>query len=654
MKRALRISPTLLAFVFALAAIAPARQAAAQAPPIDVEFGYRFTDISGNEDMYRTQIDEREGFILRSLTLDTAALGGPNALFDHVSFNATDLGVGPSGGFHLDAGRSGLWRLRASYSRRDYFSALPGFANPFLDAGIVPGQHTLDRVRHMFDADIEILPGGMITPIIGYSRNSYQGPGSTTYHVGQDEFRLSQNLSDLDQEVRVGASFQAGPVTGQVIQGWRKLSSEETLQLAPGAGNGNNAAPVLGVPVNLTSFLRTSATDVNTPTTSAYVTARFGRVRLVGSYTRAKGSSDTAEQEDLTGNLVSFEISRFFRGLTEASSVNAQATQWTGLARAEVTLTDGIDFEASWSRLHRERDGFALVSSLYADTSSFSNLGLGSLLDLLQANTSLETTDTMYEASLAARGLGPVSLRGGYSQTKREIVVSADPSEIVVPGGQGGSFERTIKSYSGAATYSAFGLTLGADYRGDRGDRTVVRTDFRERDRYRVRAAWAWKDLLRISANGSQVDEKNDDPGIGRDGRIRQYGGEVEVSPAKPLHIRFGADKYRADNTILFRVPQDFTIETSLHRENGTSYEGGVGLVLPRVILDASYGRFKNDGIFPFAIDRVRARVEVPITAQFSGAAEWMKDKYTERSSTEPNLGNFDANRYGVFVRWHL
>jgi len=197
MKRALRI-PTLFSALFALLAVVPARPASAQAPPIDVEVGYRFTHISGNEDMYRTQIDEREGFLLRSLSLDTAALGGPNALFDHVHLVATDIGVGPSGGFRLDAGHSGLWRLRATYSRRDYFSALPGFANPLLDSGIIPGQHTLDRVRNMFDADIEILPGGMITPIVGYSRNSYQGPGSTTYHVGQDEFRLSQNLADLD------------------------------------------------------------------------------------------------------------------------------------------------------------------------------------------------------------------------------------------------------------------------------------------------------------------------------------------------------------------------------------------------------------------------------------------------------------------------
>jgi len=438
------------------------------------------------------------------------------------------------------------------------------------------------------------------------------------------------------------------------VQGWRKFTSDESLRLAPGAGNGNSPGPILGVPQTLTSFVRSSSTDVNTPTTSAYVTGRFGRLSVVGSYTRAKGSSDTAEQEDLTGNLASFEISRFFRGLSDSSSVRAEATQWTGLARAEYSIVDGVDFEASWSRLHRERDGFALVTSLYTDTSSFSGFGLGSLLDLLQANTSLETTDTVYEASLAARGLGPVAVRGGYSQTNREIVVSADPSEIVVPGGQGGTFDRTIKSYNAAVTYSANGVTVGADYRGDRGDRTIVRTDFRERDRYRVRAAWAWKELVRVSANGSQVDEKNRDAGIDRDGRIRQYGGEVEINPEKPLRLRFGADRYRADNTSLIRVPQDFTITTSVHRETGTSYEGGLSLVLPTVILDASYGSFKNEGIFPFVIDRFRARVEVPITTQFSGAAEWMKDKYSERSSTEPNLGNFDANRYGVFVRWHL
>ena len=49
---------------------------AAQTTPVDVEIGYRWTDISGNEDMYRTQINEDEGLLIRALTISSVDFGG--------------------------------------------------------------------------------------------------------------------------------------------------------------------------------------------------------------------------------------------------------------------------------------------------------------------------------------------------------------------------------------------------------------------------------------------------------------------------------------------------------------------------------------------------------------------------------------------------
>ena len=95
-------------------------------------------------------------------------------------------------------------------------------------------------------------------------------------------------------------------------------------------------------------------------------------------------------------------------------------------------------------------------------------------------------------------------------------------------------------------------------------------------------------------------------------------------------------------------------MQPSVHREDGTSYEGSVGFVIPRVSLEASYGRFENKGVFAFVVDRARVRAEVPVAAGFSGVAEWSRDKYSERAAVPANLGNYFANRYGVFVRWHL
>jgi hypothetical protein len=647
MRTTIRCLPLALLLLMACAA------GAAQTVPLDITFGYRFTDITGSSDEYRSQINDREGILLRNVTFATADFGGATGLVDHFRFDASDLGVGPAGALRLEAGRSRLYNLRFSYRRAESFSALNDFANPLFPT-VIPGQHTINRVRNLFDAEIELLPGRAITPILGYTRNTYTGPGRTTFHVGQDEFRLASDLDDIDQEVRAGLAFDVGPVTGRFVQGWRQFRDHESLTLAPGEKNGNNSGPVLGVPVNLSDFNRTNSTKTNTPSTFALVTGRLGsRVKLIGSYQRASAEADTSESEGLTGNLISFEISRFFSGLTETASTKSKATFWRGSGRAEISITDGVDLTAGFARRHRYLDGFALVSTLYLNTVTFAGLDPPNLLVLLQSQNAMDRTDNVYDVTLSARAVGPFALRAGWSQTQQDVTVTEDLSEIVVPGNQGGSFGRRVNAYSAGATYSIKGFTLGADYQGERANAPIVRTDFIDRDRYRLRLAWTEGDLLHVSLNGSQTDSSNDRPGIGYDGRMREYGGDLEITPVKPLHLRFSAGKYQADSRIPFRRPEDFTTAVSNHNERGLSLEGGIGLVFPWASLEGSYARFENQGSYAFTIDRARFTGEVPVTAAFAFVGEWMRDKYNDAPQNTGSLGKFDANRYGLYVRWH-
>ncbi len=627
---------------------------AAQTVPLDLEFGFRVVRVSGNADEYRSQINDRPGFLLRNVTFATTDFGGKTSFLDHFRVDGSDLGAGPAGSLRLEAGRAGLYSLRFSYRHADQFSALTDFANPFFPA-VIPGQHTIDRVRDLYDAEIELFPGHMITPLIGYTRNTYSGPGRTTYHVGEDEFRLASNLDDVDQEFRAGVAFNTGPVSGRIVQGWRRFRETEGLTLAPGELNGNNLDPVLGVGVNLTDLSRSTSVKTNTPTTSAVVTGRVGdRVRLIGSYQRASAEANTNESEDLSGSLVSFELSRFFAGLTETASTKSKATFWTGSGRAEVVLTDAMDLTVGYSRRHRWLDGFALVSDLYINTVTFAGQDPKNLLALLQAQDAMDRTDSVVDATVNARGLGPFGVRVGFSQNKQDVTVTPDLSEIVVPGNQGGDFSRRINTWNAGVNYSRSGFTVGADYRGDRADDPIVRTDFLDRDRYRGRISWNdTTDHVRVSANGTLTNASNDRLGIGYDARVREYGGDFEILPFKALQARFSASKYQADSTLLYRVPQDFTTADSIHKERGVSLDGGLTLTLGAFLLDGSYGRFSNRGSYPFTLDRVRGSAEVPVASAFGLVAEWMRDKYNDAKQDTGSLAKFAANRYGLFVRWH-
>jgi len=640
------------AFLLGAVLLAPAG-ASGQAIPLELELGYRFVDVNGNRDMYRSQINDREGILLHSLTFSTGTIGG--SFIDSLRVDAFDLGAGPAGRFRLEAGRTGIYRVRVEYRRMEFFSALPAFANPLLDRGIIPGQHTYDRTRNLLDVDVDILPNGVLSPIVGYSLNRYEGPARTTYDVGGDEFRLASDLEDTEQEARVGFAFRAGGFSGRVVQGWRQFRETEHLKLAPGEGSGNNIPPLLGTPVTLTDFERDSRVKVNVPVTTAYVVGRFaGRVKVSAGYVRANGDTEASETEDLTGNLVSFQISRFFQGLTEPISSRARNEQWRGHGRVEVDLADGMDVNVGYTERHRELDGFALISSLFIDTLTFTRQDPRDLERIIEANTALERTEKIFDASFDARSLGPVALRVGYEQTDQDVRVTPDPEEIVVPGGQGGDFDRRIHSWNASANFTKSGVTLGADYRRDRADDAIVRVDYIDRDRYRVRAGWSLGDRIRLSANGEQVDVSNDKPGIGFDGRIRQYGGDLEGVPVKPLTLRLSASRFEATSTIPIRQPQDFSIITSRNRERGTWLEGGASLNLTRFRLEGAVGRLENEGTFPFTINRARARAEFDWNSRLTSVVDWNGDKYSEARQENGNLGGYNGNRYGVFLRVRL
>ena len=249
----------------------PAAQTASASIPVEFELGYRFVKVSGNDDMYRTQINDRPGFLIRSLTWASTAPAG--CLLDYFRIDASDLGAGPAGSLKFSAGQVDRFRIDFSWRRTDLFSALPAFANPQLDDGVIPGQHTYDRTRDIYDATLQILPGQTLTPILGFTRNIYRGPGTTTFHLGENDFHLNEGMSAIDDEYRVGLAFNTKIVQGAVMQGYRQYRLRDTVSLIPGAGEGNVTFPILGQPVTADGIERTTNSKTNSPVTNVWIAA---------------------------------------------------------------------------------------------------------------------------------------------------------------------------------------------------------------------------------------------------------------------------------------------------------------------------------------------------------------------------------------------
>ena len=610
----------------------------------EIELGFRSDDVTGNDAMYRSMINERGGFILRSLSIT----GGKSSLFDSYRIDANDLGVSPAGTFRFEAVRQGSYKLGLTYRTNEKFHAVPTYANPLFAQGALT-QHTFDQTRSMLDLEVQFRPDSRVRPFFGYSWNRVDGPAETSYHVGQDEFLLSSELRDTDQELRGGAAFDYGRVYGEATLGYRQFKGKETLTLGKNANAGNNLTPVLGRPIVVDSLTRTGSYDGSTPFANMFVTGQVtSRLNLIGSFIHTSASADGDELENVLGSLASFPISRFYNGLEETVTSDAENTMWTGEARAEYAITDGIDFTAGYRREDRELNGSAITNSLYLDSTTFGGSDLRDFQEELIANSRMDRADDVLIATVSARHLGPFSLRGSYSQRDQEVTLTPDASEVVIDGGNAGTFNRTIDTFEVAATYARAGFNLTGSWRNDSADAPIFRTDFIDRDRYRLRASYG-RGIFHAGVMAEETDQINDNAEYGFDAKVRQYAADLDIAPVKAFRLRGSWSRYDSDSVIAIRRPENFVTTNSLYLEDGTNVSGGFGVIYKQLTFDTDAGRFENEGTSPFTMDRVRARLQWDFHAKTGIAAEWSRDKYTDEVSS---LVDFNAKRIGIFLRY--
>jgi hypothetical protein len=637
-----------LTAVVLVAAGAWAPHVLAQTTSTDLEVGLQWVDVSGNEDMYRTQLNDRDGLVIRDLSVLIVDTEGEVDLFDRLRLDASGFGGSPAGRLRLSSDLGGLYSFRLQYMRYDLFSAVPGWANPA--EGSSPSLHRSDRDRHLLDLEVELLPGKAITPIVGYRWNKVDGPRSTTYHVGQDEFRLASDLEETESEVRVGFGFRAGTFRGALVQGWRRFEARERSWLAPGAEGGLNSRPVLGTDVVMDQHARTTETDAETPVTSIYASGTLiDRIRLDLTYVRADTETDTTSDEALSGSLVSYRISRFFSGFEQSIESRTDNPTWRGALRAGIDLTRTLSLDLGYERRHRELEGWALISSLYLDTLNFSGADPGDVLDLVRIENGYDRDDETVDLTLRATELGPFHLWAGWSTTDTSLDLEEDLAQIVVPGGQSGSYERQVDSYDLGA-----GLTLGpvkvlVDYVADDGDQSVMRTDFLDRSRIRGRIDWSPLQWLTLLATAEHITASNDTPGIDLDADTDHWALDLGLEPVDDLWFRIAWDRYETESTFVIRRPQDLGVESQRHLEDAELLDTSLELRLNRSAVALGYSTLSNTGSLAFDLDRFYGRFAYDIGESWGASVEYESNDYSE--SVFASSG-FDASRYAVFVHW--
>jgi hypothetical protein len=286
---------------------------------------------------------------------------------------------------------------------------------------------------------------------------------------------------------------------------------------------------------------------------------------------------------------------------------------------------------------------------LFTGTSTFTGFTLADIQTILNAKTSVDRIEDVYDIQVAAKAFGPFGVRAGYARIEQDLTVTQDPSEILVPGGQGGKFTRNIDRVEGALTFGMGPFFAAAEASWDDADQAVLRTDYLTRNRERVRATWKGFPWLTVGASGLWVDQENDTLGINSKGSSRLYTGDLTLTPIKAVRAHGAYSKVQADNRIPIRAPQDFTVLDSVNREDGELWEAGLGLKFDKIAIDGFWSRFANEGSYEYRLYRGGARVDFDATAHLGLIGEWSVDRYLDY---QISTSSFRANRYGVYLKW--
>jgi hypothetical protein len=229
-----------------------------------------------------------------------------------------------------------------------------------------------------------------------------------------------------------------------------------------------------------------------------------------------------------------------------------------------------------------------------------------------------------------------------------DLDISEDVSQIVVPGSQEGEFNREVDVFGAGAAILLGGARVSIDLASESADDIVVRTDFDERMRMRGRLDWSFSKWLRLLATGERITSSNGDAGVGYDADTDHVAFDLELTPVETMTLRLAYDNYDTDSTIPIRAPQDFSIVTSEHSENGELLEAGFRWRFQHFDIDLGYSEVENAGSFAFDLTRTFARFGIDLSKAAGIAFEWESNKYTEDIL---QLANFDADRFGIFLR---
>src|SRR6516164_4228871 len=376
-----------------------------------IEFGYRSTDVNGNQANYGTFVDLQSGVRLFEQSLDMRSLNHDGLLFDSFSMYNFGYGGDPDSLTRLRIGKNKWYEFRGTFRRDKYPWNYNLLANPLNPASSVPAVpitnslHSQYLVRRMSDFDLTLLPQSRVRFRVGYTRNIQEGPSFASFGGATlldpptgfgTQTQLFQNWKTTLNAYRFGVDFQILPKTTIHYDQFLQYFKQDTSYVDQ---NQNFILPN-GVPVDLGVTFDT-ASNINpvpcptpianggtTPPTAdtscnGYLTlTRTGRPRNSLPTEQFSFQSESIRNVSMSGRVAYSSGSQNSSDLNEVFTGSNVSTLQVGTTATGPTHAKRVIANADWSATWTVTPKFRVVDSFGWDQlqiPGFWNLALISL-----------------------------------------------------------------------------------------------------------------------------------------------------------------------------------------------------------------------------------------------------------------------------------
>jgi hypothetical protein len=168
-----------------------------------IEIGYRWRDVNGDENKYRSDLNYRDGFRAFDSSFFIQKNKDTGGIFDEALVTTSGWGGDPTGMFRASIGKAGAYKFDANIRRVRYFNDLFNFVNFLHEPS---SQHNANITHNFGDFDTVIFPESEKLRIkIGYSYNRSSGFAGYAHRAYSDEFGVESEVDAGSDDFRFGA-----------------------------------------------------------------------------------------------------------------------------------------------------------------------------------------------------------------------------------------------------------------------------------------------------------------------------------------------------------------------------------------------------------------------------------------------------------------